>query len=80
MVASYQDGSNLEEQRLLYSRMEVHTSVEMRSGQRRDLQTRALKMSDKPGVWEYYIDVRGELGSDDPRFLEQLNEISKFFS
>lgn len=50
--------------RLRYSRMEVHASVEMKSGGRRDLSTRELAMSsDNPGIWEYQVDLATELGN-----------------
>lgn len=79
MVASFHDGSALPEQRLYNGRMEVHTTVEMRGGGRRDLQTKELKMSDKLGVWEYYIDIKDELNLQGPRSYEELNDISKYF-
>lgn len=58
--------------------MEVLTSVEMTGGGRRDLQSRELKMTpETPGVWEYNIDLKSELGLEGPRAFEQLNGISK---
>lgn len=55
--------------------MEVLTTVEMASG--RNLPTRELKMSpENPGVWEYYIDIKSELGLEGPNAFEQLNDIS----
>lgn len=62
MVASYHDGSPLSEERLKQSRMEVRTSIDMRGGGRRELNTVELKMSEKSAVWEYKIDLATELG------------------
>lgn len=59
--------------------MEVLTSVEIAGGGRRDLQSRELKMTpETPGVWEYNIDLKSELGLEGPRAFEQLNGISKY--
>lgn len=76
LVASYHDNSHLSAERLRSSRMEVRTSIEMRGGGRRELNTVELKMTEKPAVWEYKIDLMSELGIDNPRVLESLNDIS----
>lgn len=77
MVASYHDGSALEMEKLLTSRLEVQTAVEMRGGGRRDLHTKELFMSDKPGVWEYNIDLKDELQQQGTRNPQEINEISQ---
>lgn len=62
IVASYHDNSPLSEERLRLSRMEVHTSIDMRGGGRRELNIVQLKMSETSAVWEYKIDLISELG------------------
>lgn len=52
----------MSEDRLKLSRMEVRTSIDMRGGGRRELNTIELKMSEKDAVWEYKIDLASELG------------------
>jgi hypothetical protein len=60
---SYQDGSPLPHERLLRSRMEIRSEVATRSGGRRSLDYRELKMSaEKFGVWEMKVDLRTQLG------------------
>lgn len=54
------------------------TSVEINGGGRRDLQSKELKMApETPGVWEYNIDLKSELGLEGPRAYDQLNGISE---
>lgn len=76
-MALFHDGSALPEERLRRSRLEMRTSVEMRGGGRHDLETKEIKMSENPGVWEVRLDLRHELGIDGPRAFEQLNNFSK---
>lgn len=52
--------------------MEVSTYIELRDGGRRDLPRKQLYMLDgQPGVWEYRIDVKSELGIEGARAFEE---------
>lgn len=44
--------------------MEVHSSVEMRAGGRRDIPSQQLRMDDaRPGIWHMKIDLKTLLGT-----------------
>lgn len=56
------------------------TFVESRSGGRRDIPMRQLRqMEDHPGVWEYKVDVKRDLGISGPKAYEELSQLSKYF-
>ncbi|XP_018320205.1 CD109 antigen [Agrilus planipennis] len=76
IVVNYHDGSPLSEERLLQSTMEVHYSVEMRGGGRRDGAIQQIPLSDRMGIWQYNIDLKGDLGLDGQRSSEELNDMS----
>lgn len=64
LVASFYDGSPLSKQSLENSYMEVTAFVEKRGGGRIDITPKRLWMMDEqPGVWEYQIDLKRELGN-----------------
>ncbi|XP_017785160.1 PREDICTED: CD109 antigen isoform X2 [Nicrophorus vespilloides] len=75
IVASFHDGSPLEDSRLLQGTMEIHTSIDRHGGARLDLPTRTLKMSDDIGVWQYHIDLKYELELEGVRKVNELNDI-----
>lgn len=75
MVASYHDGSELADEKLINSRLELSYFVEMRGGQRRDVPIRELPMSDDVGVWQFEIDVKSDLGLEGPNAYDELSEI-----
>lgn len=76
LVASYHDGSPLIPENLQSSVLEVTTGVEMRGGGRRDIPIRQLYQVDgSPGIWEYKIDIKRDLGISGPRAYEELSQI-----
>ncbi|CAH2000434.1 unnamed protein product [Acanthoscelides obtectus] len=77
IAASYFDGSPLSPEILGSSVLEVSTSVDMHAGGRRDVPTKQLyQMEDNPGVWEYKLDVKKELGVTGPRAYEELSTMN----
>lgn len=76
MAASFHDGSTLPEYRLFNSRLEMRTTLKMRSGESRALETKTLKMS-LTGVWEYKLDMKSELRLEGPDAFRELNDIGK---
>nr|CAI5865848.1 unnamed protein product [Callosobruchus analis] len=77
VAASYFDGSPLSPEILRSSVLEVTTSVDMHGGGRRDMPIRQLyQMEDNPGVWEYKLDIKKELGLVGPRAYEELSTLS----
>lgn len=76
MAASFHDGSSLSEDRLFNSRLEMRTTLKMRSGDSRSLETKTLKMSSN-GVWEYKLDMKSELRLEGPDAFRELNDIGK---
>lgn len=58
--------------------LEVTTLVDSRGGGRRDIPMRQLRqMEDNPGVWEYKVDVKRDLGIVGPKAYEELSQLSK---
>lgn len=55
--------------------MEMRTTIKMRTGGSRDLDTKILKMSENVGVWDFDLDMKSELGLEGPRAIDQLNDI-----
>lgn len=63
ITVSHHDGSPLDRYRLLLGRLDMSAEVVMKSGGRRSIDTRMLKMStDHEGVFEMKLYLRTELG------------------
>ncbi|KAJ8926001.1 hypothetical protein NQ315_009856 [Exocentrus adspersus] len=76
VIASYQDGSPLTSENLRSSILEVTTSIDMRTGGKREIPVRQLYQVDgSPGVWECKIDVKRDLGIRGPKAYEELSQI-----
>ncbi|CAG9856305.1 unnamed protein product [Phyllotreta striolata] len=76
VVACYQDGSPLENTILSNSALEVYTSVDMRGAGSREVPPHILYQSDaNPGVWEYKVDLKRDLGVSGPRAYEELSRM-----
>ncbi|KAJ8949269.1 hypothetical protein NQ318_022783 [Aromia moschata] len=75
IVASYQDGSPLAPEILRSSVMEVSTIVEMGGGSRQIPLRQLYQLDDSPGVWEYKVDVKRDLGVSGPKAYEELSRI-----
>ncbi|XP_072379728.1 CD109 antigen [Diabrotica undecimpunctata] len=77
ITASYHDGSPLSKQILENSVVEISTSVDSRGGGRRDVPIDTLYQSDDhPGVWEYKLDLKRDLGVSGPKAYEELSQLS----
>lgn len=60
--------------------VEVATIVDSRGGGRRDIPMRQLRqMEEHPGVWEYKVDVKRDLGIAGPKAYEELSQLSRYF-
>lgn len=78
LVAQYHDGSPIEFDPFSPPVVEITGNVDSRSGGRRDLHPRSLRMSDKPGVWEMKLDIRNDLGLNEDRVgREFLNDVTQ---
>ncbi|KAL4122063.1 hypothetical protein QTP88_014463 [Uroleucon formosanum] len=77
ITVSHHDGSPLDRYRLLLGRLDMSAEVVMKSGGRRTIDTRTLKMStDHEGVFEMKLYLRTELGlENDKRASEVLKDI-----
>ena len=63
LAVSFHDGSALPFERLEYDRMEIRPTIQFRSSASRTLEVREVKqMPETPGIWEFTIDLRSELG------------------
>uniref|UniRef100_A0AAR5PB89 NTR domain-containing protein n=2 Tax=Dendroctonus ponderosae TaxID=77166 RepID=A0AAR5PB89_DENPD len=77
LVASFHDGSPLSQASLQSSFMEVTAYVERQGGGRSEIAPKRLyQMDEKPGVWEYQIDLKRELGLYGPRAFEELSQLN----
>ncbi|KAL1513271.1 hypothetical protein ABEB36_002700 [Hypothenemus hampei] len=77
LVASFHDGSALSEESLKASYMEVTAFIEKRGGGRLEIPPKRLWMMDEqPGVWQYHIDLKRELGIYGPRAFEELSQLT----
>lgn len=78
-MASYYDGSPLSKESLENSILEVTTSVDSRIGGQREIPVQQIYQLDgNPGVWEYKIDVKRDLGITGPKAYEELSQLSKY--
>lgn len=79
LAAQYHDGSPIYFDDFFQGTMEVTGFVESRSGGRRDLPIRNLRMSEKKGIWEMKLDVRTDLKMGDDRqareFIDDVNQV-----
>lgn len=63
LVASFRDGSPLSENSLRSSYLQVSAIIEKRGGGRIDIAPKQLPMmTEQPGVWQYHLDLKRELG------------------
>lgn len=64
MTVSHHDGSPLDRHRLALGLLDMYAEVVMKSGGRRTIETRPVKMStDHEGVFEVKLYLRSELGN-----------------
>lgn len=79
LAASFHDGSTLPEARLMNSDLELRTTLKMRDGSTKQLETKSLKMSRNLGVWKHTLDMKSELRLEGPRAYLELNEVGKLY-
>ena len=65
LTVSYHDGSPLSHYRLMNSNVEIQPEVITRTGGRRRLETRNLRMiPETPGIWRVTFNLKQELGGE----------------
>lgn len=82
MTVSHHDGSPLDRYRLLLGRLDMYAEVVMKSGGRRSIDTKTIKMSSAhEGVFEVKMYLRTELGKFKSfKFIEYITNEYKLIS
>lgn len=77
LVAEYHDGSPLPFDTLFLSTVDISGSVNSRSGGRKEIQSKYVEMSEKPGIWEIKLNLYDDLNLEESRNAREfLNDVT----